>query len=413
MIFWVVVATMVAASVAILLQALVRARRGDPEARAASDVAIYRDQLREIERDVARGIIGADEAERLRTEVSRRLLDADRAARSAEGKVQGGAPRAATWTMAAFAVAVTAGGSVWLYAALGAPGYGDLPMSLRLAAAEQARETRPGQTDAEVQAGAALAPREAPDPQYLELIERLRAAVAARPDDLEGHRLLARNEAAMGDFAAAWRAQERVVEIRGAEATAQDHANLADLMVLAAGGYVSPEAEAALSRALDRDPSNGTARYYSGLLFAQTGRPDIAFNLWRGLLEESQPDAPWVGPIRAQIEDLAFFAGVDYRLPPEGSAPLRGPSAADIEAAGDLDPAARMEMIRSMVGGLSERLATEGGPPADWARLIRAYGVLGERGTAAAIWEEAQRVFPDDLARVPILEAARDAGVAQ
>ncbi len=56
---------------------------------------------------------------------------------------------------------------------------------------------------------------------------------------------------------------------------------------MAAGGYVSPEAEAALSEVLRREPSNGRARYYTGLLYAQTGRPDLAFRVWRPLLEDS------------------------------------------------------------------------------------------------------------------------------
>jgi cytochrome c-type biogenesis protein CcmH len=84
-----------------------------------------------------------------------------------------------------------------------------------------------------------------------------------------------------------------------------------------------------------------------------------------------------------------------------------------MEAAEGMSPAERMQMIEGMVSGLSERLATTGGPPEDWARLIRAYGVLGRREQAAAIWAEAQQVFDDEVARLPILRAARDAGVAQ
>ena len=53
----------------------------------------------------------------------------------------------------------------------------------------------------------------------------------------------------------------------------------------------------------------------------------------------------------------------------------------------------RTEMIRGMVDGLSDRLATEGGPASDWARLIGALGVLGETERAAAIWNEARDVF--------------------
>ncbi len=412
MVFWIIALGLAALCAALLATALFR--RGAVEGSAASDVQVYRDQLREVDRDLARGVLTDGEAEQARIEVSRRLLEADRAARSGTGAgtQAGDAPRPALWAGVLVVAAVAIGGAAWVYTGIGAPGYPDLPLDRRIALAEEARLNRPSQADAEEQAAGQIgvAPADA-DARYLELVERLREAVAERPDDLQGNVLLARNEAVLGNFVEAHRAQARVIEIKGAEARAEDFASLADFLVLAAGGYVSPEAERAVEAALARDPANGTARYYAGLLAAQTGRADIAFRVWRPLLEGSPPEAPWVPPIRAQIEALAQVAGVDYVLTAT-DAP-RGPSADQIEAAGDMSPAERIEMIEGMVSGLAERLATEGGPPQDWARLIRAYGVLGRREAAAAIWAEAQDVFPDDITRVPILQAARDAGVAQ
>jgi len=68
----------------------------------------------------------------------------------------------------------------------------------------------------------------------------------------------------------------------------------------------------------------------------------------------------------------------------------------------------RMEMIEGMVGGLAERLATEGGPLPDWARLIQAYGVLGRLDAAAAVYAEAQLVFADDQTALDTLASAAD-----
>jgi cytochrome c-type biogenesis protein CcmH len=71
-------------------------------------------------------------------------------------------------------------------------------------------------------------------------------------------------------------------------------------------------------------------------------------------------------------------------------------------------------MIRGMVTRLSERLATEGGPAEDWARLINAYGVLDERENAQRIWDEAKGVFAQDAGALATLRAAaRSAGVAE
>ena len=120
--------------------------------------------------------------------------------------------------------------------------------------------------------------------------------------------------------------------------------------------------------------------------------------------------------INAQIEAAAFHAGVAYTRPElaGGAETNSGPSADDLKAADAMTPEDRAAMIAGMVAQLSQRLASEGGPATDWARLIDAYGVLDNPDPAAQIWLEAQQVFagnPDAL-RV-ILASARRAGVAQ
>jgi cytochrome c-type biogenesis protein CcmH len=239
------------------------------------------------------------------------------------------------------------------------------------------------------------------------LVTKLRQAVEDRPDDLQGHVLLTRSEAALGNYAAAWKAQQRVIALRGDAASARDFTDLADMMVLSANGYVSPEAQGALEIALGKDPQNGVARYYGGLMMAQTGRPDVAFRMWDALLRESPADAPWVAPIRDQMEDMAYLAGQSrYQLPELAAADAPGPSQDDIEAAAALKPEERMEMIQGMVAQLSDRLATDGGSAEEWARLITALGVLGDDERATAIWTEAQSVFANDASAMALLDAA-------
>ena len=401
--FWIpslLMAALVAAAIAV---AMLRTRRGGSG--PAQDVQVYKDQLTEVERDLARGVIGDDEAGRLRTEVSRRLLEADRAARTAPDAASGGTRPVVAWSLA-LVVPIAA---FAIYIQLGDPRYPDLPLDRRLEMAEAMRADRIGQDAAEARMGAAQIDPEA-DPKILELMPKLREALKNRPDDLTGFELLARNEAALGDFIAARKAQERVVELKGEAVTASDYANLAYVQIAAAGGYVSPEAEAALSNALGLDPSNRLARFYSGLMFAQNNRPDMTFRLWRPLLQDSPPGDPFAAIIRPQIAQIAADAGIRYD-PPEAP---RGPSADDIAAAEEMSDEDRNQMIRGMVDGLSDRLATEGGPPEDWARLVTALGVLGETERATAIWAEAQTVFadrPDALAAVRA--AAERAGVAQ
>ena len=64
-----------------------------------------------------------------------------------------------------------------------------------------------------------------------------------------------------------------------------------------------------------RWPYNGAARYYSGLLFAQIDRPDLAYRIWRPLYEQSGPDDPWTEALMTQLDLAAEAAGVEYRVP--------------------------------------------------------------------------------------------------
>lgn len=410
MLFFWITAGVLALTVSFLLALGLRTpRKGAAEPTAAYDLRVYRDQLREVDRDVARGVVGDADAERIRAEVSRRILtaDADLQAQTPSPDAAQGAPGLVAAGMALLMIA----GSFGLYLHLGAPGYGDLALTDRIDMAESARSDRPSQQDAEASLPSAPDTQSA-SPDYVALMARLRETVAARPDDLQGNILLAQNEANLGNFRAAARAQSHVIRIKGDDADADDYVDYADMLVLAAGGYVSPEAEAALRRALSLDRANGTARYYLALMMAQTGRPDTAFRMWDALLREGPESAPWITPILAQIEDMAFRAGVTYQIPEIGS--TRGPGAADIEAAGDLSPAERMEMIQGMVAGLSERLAAEGGTAEEWAQLIGALGVLGRTGQARAVYENAVEVFADDTRALDhLLRAGQRAQVVE
>ncbi len=422
--FWIAVIVLALGVAGVVLAPLMRAK-ARPERRASYDMQVYRDQLREIDADVARGVLSEDEAAAVRVEISRRLLgaaDAETVEAAADAAPRGLSRVAAIGV--AIALVAAAGG---LYAALGAPGRPDAPLGARLAAIAAQRANRPSQAEVEAIAAAGRpaapagseAPSEAPGPAAespppdaeaaaatdLALIERLRGVLASRPDDVEGHRLLARAEASLGNWPEARAAQQRLVELLGPAAQPEDRVDLAEFMIVAANGYVSPEAETNLTRALEAAPENPVARYYSGLALVQNGRPDLAFQLWTRLLSEGPPDAPWIPLIAAQIDEVAMLAGK--------SAPA-GPSRDDVAAAEAMTEADRAEMIAGMVSQLSDRLAAEGGPPEDWAQLIRSLGVLGRTGEAEAIFREARDTFAADPAALALLrDAAKAAGVAE
>ncbi len=409
MTFWVMI-FLAALLVAVFLGFnLLRSRRGDEPA-AAYDLRVYREQLAGVDRDLARGVIGDADAERIRTEISRRVLAAD-AQMNRDRK--GSGPSPVTSVIALLAVgAVLIGGAMALYHRIGAVGLPDMPLSARLELAEEMRVNRPSQLDAE----SLISPIEPPrlEESYANLLDQLRETVAARPDDLQGHMLLAQHETTAGNFKAGYMAQQRVIELSGASVSANAYADFAEMMILAAGGYVSPEAEDALDQALNRDPKHGPARYYQGQMLAQIGRPDIAYRIWVETLQDAPAGAPWADAIAGQIDQLAFRAGV-FNAPDLSATPaLSGPSQEDMEAAGEMSAEERQQMIQGMVDSLSDRLATQGGSPEEWARLIAALGVLGQAQRAIDIKNEAMEVFAGNNEALRMIDAAAyQAGIAQ
>lgn len=399
MAFWAIAAGMVLAALAVLARALARgpaAAEGEHP-----DMAVYRAQLAEVDRDSARGLIAPDEARGLRTEIARRILDLDRTGGRQPATAAGGLTLPLALITAALA------GAVALYGHLGAPARADLPHAARIAAADRLRAERPSQAEAEASLTAAAPTADA---GYAALMEQLRASTVKHPDRVEGFRLLVQHEANLGNYAAAARAKARVIDLEDPQGrvTALDHAELADLLIRAAGGTVTAEAEAELDLALKLDPTLGTARFYAGLLEAQTGRPDLAFAIWRPLYEESPPGAPWMGFLDERIAFVALAAGVDY------APPAKGPDAADVAAAAEMTAEERAQMIEGMVGGLEARLMADGGSAAEWVQLLQALAVLGQPDRAALAWARAEKTLASDAQALETVRAAAiAAGVTQ
>lgn len=384
--FWTVAAGL-AVAVAVLLVRAMRQAVTEVTDGTTSNLAVYRDQMAEVDRDLARGTIGPDEAARLKAEVGKRVIEADRGrtvpATAGTGRTGGAAM--------ALVLAATLPGALAAYWALGAPGYPDMGLEARIAALDAGIAGRPTQ-EAELQAqgrsrDAALDARLATELAGITDAIALRARLA---DSLEA-----------GKPQEAVRVQERVLALLGEEATSQDHALMALALVLEAQGYVSPEAEAQVKQSLTLDVTNEISRYLVGEMFLQGGRYDFAFKFWRPLADSGNPASPFVAQVRDEIAEVAELAGVRYTLPD-----AKGPTAGDVAAAGEMSPEERQAMIEGMVAQLSDRLATDGGTVEEWNRLIRSLAILERLPEAQKIYDEAKEKFQGRPAELSFLRLA-------
>lgn len=184
MLFWIIAAALVAVIALLFALALLRGHAQDDMAPAAAyDVQVYRDQLKDLERDIERGVVSAEEGARAKLEISRRMLEADRKAQAGSDLAR--APKGATMALIAAGI-VLFGGAVGLYLRMGAEGYQDKPIAQRMAEANKLYDTRPSQAEAEKTAKERQLETPKVDPQYAALLERLRAAVAKTPTIRKG-----------------------------------------------------------------------------------------------------------------------------------------------------------------------------------------------------------------------------------
>ena len=250
-------ALLTTATVGVLLIPLLRSRTAST-GRLEGELAIYRDQLAEIERERAAGTLPESEAAAARIEVERRILAAGD---------QPPPPARADATLhkvlppvLALAIPLLALG---LYLQMGRPGLPAAPFAA-------------GQPP----------PASADEPFSVEkLLAAARARLAAQPDDPEA--LSALGEA----------------------------------LTLEANGTVTRPAVESFNKALAAQPDDPRALYYLGLHEAQSGDSRAALARWRALLAKSPPDAPFLPMLRAEIERVAKAANIDVPPMPPSSMP--------------------------------------------------------------------------------------------
>jgi cytochrome c-type biogenesis protein CcmH len=352
MTLWFVFALMTAAAIFAVLWPLSRGNRLQNE---GTEAAVYQDQLSEIDRDAAAGLIGAAEAEAARVEISRRLLTAVDSQRP---------PVASNLRLRRLAAVIALAGlpilAVAFYLPLGSPQLGDFPLAQRSRAPDT---TQP----------------------LDDLVAQVEAHLEKNPTDGRGWNVLAPVLARLGRYDDAVRANRNSIKYNGD--SAERRADLGETLAAAAGGVVTAEAKAEFERAVALNADEIKARYFLGLAAEQDGRAKEAAAIWRAMLAKAPADAPWRPLVQAALARV-------------GGTPAPALSDETVAAAKDMNEADRSAMIRGMVDRLASRLKQNGDDVEGWLRLVRAYMVLGDRDKARAALSDARQAVANDAERL-------------
>jgi cytochrome c-type biogenesis protein CcmH len=377
MIIWFAMAAITACVLGTLLVPLFRAPRGSAP-RKSRELAIYRDQLADLQREVDAGRISAAEAKLAETEIQRKMLAAADAIDPAE---HAATPRKSTHGAAIAVIAILAPvGALAVYLSVGSPTEPAHPFDPARAAAQAQAQQRTREMDA--------------------LVDKLAERLKQDPNNLQGWVILAESYTALRRNVEAADAYRHAYELTGKDATYA--ADFAEALVAAANAQVTPEARALFEQASKADPTEPRARFYLGLAKAQAGQAREAIAMWRSLEIDSPADAQWLPAVRAMIRDVAAEEGIDPQsVPATSQAPIAaapGPTEDEMAAAQSMPPEQQQQMIRDMVDGLAQRLESNPGDLEGWKRLGRSYLVLNEPDRAKQAYGRAVALAPSDVA---------------
>jgi cytochrome c-type biogenesis protein CcmH len=295
------------------------------------ELAVYRNQLKELERDRVVGLFSDEQADYVRAEIARRLF-----AVNDNTRLRSHRPTSHPRTLASMFVLL--GAAFLLYLSIGRP---DLPAH-----------------PFERQASAA-------GMQLTAVAANTEQAAAQHPDDGDASDMPPEPSAARLD-------------------------GVAETLMAIAGGVVTEDARKILERSLSLEPNNPRARFYIALSMEQTGKTEEARAAFEALAKQSPAGAPWLPLVNEHITKN----GGTVITPATKPTVAGDPSAKDVAAAETMSGGDRQQMIRGMVESLNAKLAESPDDFPGWMRLVRSYAVLNDKDRAADALKRGLVAFP-------------------
>ncbi len=378
MLFWIVSALLtVAVAVALLLPLLKGASPAPVD--DVGEAAVYRDQLKELERDKAAGLISTEDAGYARAEIGRRLL-----AVSSEGPKTVAASRARGLNVLsqAFIILCLPAIGLGLYLKTGSPDMPAAPLAARL---------------------------ENPGNNIELLVAKVERHLAENPNDGSGWDVLAPIYFKMQRLGDAELAFRNAIRLQGTNPARMN--GLGEVLMAGNDGIVTDDARSAFEEALRLDAKDPRARFYLALSLEQGGKRPEALADFQALAKDSPADAPWLPLVQQHIAANSGGAPV-AGMPAEASKAPGGPTAGDVEAAAGMSATDRNAMIRGMVEGLDAKLKQDPNNFEGWMRLVRSYAMLNEPDKAIAALKSALVAFPaEEVQGKQLIGVGRELGL--
>ncbi|HTM62240.1 MAG TPA: c-type cytochrome biogenesis protein CcmI [Burkholderiales bacterium] len=272
-VFWLIATVFAAGALAYVLRPLLRRMGAQEVKRSDANVAIYKDQLRELDAELAAGTLTPQDHSRARLELEQRLLE-DVPAVEVERAAAGGRRAALVVGIAVPVLAVA------VYFTTGAPG---------------ALSPRPHEVEPTAE-------------QINGMVARLAAKLRENPDDADGWKLLGRSYMVLGKFPEAVAAYAKAAEKSPRDA--QLLADFADALAMTRGEKLAGEPEQLVLRAIQVDPNNLKALALAGT--AAYERQDFAkaAEFWGRMLPLVPADSEDARMIASNVEEAKKLAGI-------------------------------------------------------------------------------------------------------
>jgi cytochrome c-type biogenesis protein CcmH len=321
-----------------------------------SGSSVYREQLEALDRDLGAGSVPAAEADSLRVELSRRLIEASKQ----EG--QGPDLPAISPLLFALFIPLIVAPIYWHF---GKPAMADTPLAQRVADAVKNND-------------------------FEGMLAQVEKHLAEKPDDVAGWKVVAQAYTRFNRFDDAAQAYLKIATLQ--PPTADILSSYGENLVFANKGLIPKLAAQAFEQALTLDPTYPKARFFSAMAMKQDGKTAEAKAAYEKLLADAPPDAKWRKAVESELASMgATPPALNDQQVKDGSA---------------MAPADQSAMIHSMVDGLEQKLVANPDDLEGWLKLIRARIVLTETDKAKAALDKANAQFkdkPEALAQIKAL----------